>query len=127
MRGPVIHLSVIVPLVGVAFGIGVLSGQSEHKQTLAPHEQTNGAAPPPIEWRPPPLPKHPVKFESAEERRLRLVVLARGLEQPWSMAFLPDNLILVTERPGRVRIIRNGVLDKKPVPGIPPVSTTGAR
>jgi len=68
-----------------------------------------------------------VKFESAEERRLRLVVLARGLEQPWSMAFLPDNSILVTERPGRVRIIRNGVLDKNPVPGIPRVSTTGAR
>src|SRR3954469_5862820 len=120
MRHPPIRLS--VPIVGMAFGIGVLSGRPEHKQTFAPHEQTDGAAPPPIEWAPPPLPKHPVNFESAEERRLRLVVLARGLVQPWSMAFLPDNSILVTERPGRLRIIRNGVLDKNPVPGIPQVS-----
>ena len=38
-------------------------------------------------------------------------------QQPWSIAFLPDGNIFVTERPGRLRIIRNGVLDPNPVRG----------
>ncbi|MGE0395060.1 MAG: PQQ-dependent sugar dehydrogenase, partial [Vicinamibacterales bacterium] len=47
------------------------------------------------------------------------------LERPWSLAFLPDGAMLVTERPGRLRIIRNGVLDAQPIPGVPKVLTTG--
>jgi glucose/arabinose dehydrogenase len=113
-------------LAGV-FGAGVLSGQSQHKQTFAPHEQDRGSAPEAIKWEPPSLPTHPVEFESAEERRLRLVVMTGKLEQPWSLAFLPDGAILVTERPGRLRIIRNGVLDPRAISGVPEVSTTGAR
>ena len=41
------------------------------------------------------------------------------------MAFLPDGAILVTERPGRLRIIRNGVLDRTPVAGVPTVQAQG--
>ena len=44
-----------------------------------------------------------------------------GLEHPWGMAFLPDGDILVTERPGRLRVIRDGVLDPTPVAGVPEV------
>jgi glucose/arabinose dehydrogenase len=51
----------------------------------------------------------------------RAVVVAKGLSHPWSMAFLPGGDMLVTERAGRLRIIRNGVLDPKPVAGVPQV------
>ena len=69
----------------------------------------------PINWADPPLGDGPFLIESArpEHRNLRVVVMAR-LRQPWSIAFLPDNAILVTERGGQLRIIRNGVLDPDP-------------
>lgn len=47
------------------------------------------------------------------------------LQQPWSIAFLPDGNIFVTERGGRLRIIRNGVLDPNPVAGVPKVQAAG--
>ena len=53
----------------------------------------------------------------------RIVELAAGLDHPWSMAFLPDGAILVTERAGRLRVIRGGKLDSKPIEGVPPVLT----
>lgn len=49
------------------------------------------------------------------------VAVAEGLEHPWSIAWLPDGTALVTERPGRLRAIRNGKLDPTPIGGIPPV------
>jgi glucose/arabinose dehydrogenase len=42
-------------------------------------------------------------------------VVARALQQPWSLAFLPDGDILITERPGRLRVVRSGTLDPHPV------------
>src|SRR6188768_810593 len=78
------------------------------RQTLAPHELKNSDAPPPIIWSTPELPSRPVDFESAEERQLRLTVLNRALDQPWSVAFLPDGSLLITERIGTLRLFRNG-------------------
>ena len=43
------------------------------------------------------------------------------MARPWALAFLPDGSILITERAGRLRIVRNGVLDPQPIPGIPAV------
>jgi glucose/arabinose dehydrogenase len=55
----------------------------------------------------------------------RVVTVVEGLEVPWSMAFLPDGDMLVTERPGRLRIIRNGRLLAEPVSGVPAVLAQG--
>ena len=51
----------------------------------------------------------------------RLVTVAEGLVQPWSLATLPDGDILITERPGRLRIVRKGTLLPTPVEGVPAV------
>jgi aldose sugar dehydrogenase len=95
------------------------------RQTFAPHELKASAAPSAIVWETPEIAKGPINFESADERRLRLVVMTRDLEQPWSIAFLPDGSLLVTERAGRIRRVRNGKLDREPVPGVPVVHTGG--
>lgn len=55
----------------------------------------------------------------------RLVTVAEGLEQPWSMAWLPNGDMLVTEKPGRLRIVRDGQLLPEAVPGVPEVFYTG--
>src|SRR5262249_4222887 len=92
----------------------------------APDRQSDGpGVPPPIVWPAPPLGKGPFHFETADDRHIRVVVVGRRLQQPWSMAFLPDGDILVTERPGRLRVIRSGVLDPAPVPGVPEVRAAG--
>ena len=74
---------------------------------------------------PVPLPDEPVIFATAEEPQVRLVVVTRGLEHPWGLAFLPDGGLLVTERPGRLRIVRDGVLDPALVDGVPDVYARG--
>lgn len=55
----------------------------------------------------------------------RVVTVADGLENPWAMAWLPNGDMLVTERPGRLRIVRNGRLLPDPVPGLPEVRRGG--
>jgi glucose/arabinose dehydrogenase len=59
-------------------------------------------------------------FET-NNHRIRVVTVAKELSFPWSMAFLPDGAMLVTERPGRLRLIRNGVLQPQPISGVPEV------
>ena len=51
--------------------------------------------------------------------------VADGLVFPWSLAFLPDGNMLVTEREGRLRIVRNGQLDPAPVSGVPDTYVRG--
>ena len=51
----------------------------------------------------------------------RVVTVADGLVQPWSIAFLPGGDALITERPGRLRILRNGKLLPQAVDGVPKV------
>lgn len=55
----------------------------------------------------------------------RVVTVAEGLQGPWSIAFLPDGDMLVTEKAGQLRIIRDGRLLPDPVPGVPDVVSAG--
>jgi glucose/arabinose dehydrogenase len=55
----------------------------------------------------------------------RVVTVADGLVQPWSIAFLPGGDALITERPGRLRILRQGKLVAQPVEGVPKVFHSG--
>ena len=69
----------------------------------------------------PPLGDGPFVFDTGEQHKIRVSVVTKGLSHPWSLAFLPDGNILITERAGRLRIVRNGVLDQTPVAGLPQI------
>ncbi|TDK23353.1 PQQ-dependent sugar dehydrogenase [Luteimonas aestuarii] len=56
---------------------------------------------------------------------VRVETVAEGLENPWSIAFLPDGRMLVTEHPGRLRVIEDGKLHEAPVEGLPPIFHSG--
>jgi glucose/arabinose dehydrogenase len=55
----------------------------------------------------------------------RVVTVANGFVNPWAIAFLPNGDMLVTERPGRLRIVRGGTLLPTPVAGVPAVAAAG--
>ena len=55
----------------------------------------------------------------------RVVTVVEGLVHPFAMQFLPEGDMLVTERPGRLRIVRDGVLLEKPVDGLPEILALG--
>jgi glucose/arabinose dehydrogenase len=61
----------------------------------------------------------------SEEHAFRVVKLVEGLDHPWSVAFLPDGRMLVTERPGRLRVVSGGRLDPQPIAGVPEVVARG--
>jgi glucose/arabinose dehydrogenase len=66
------------------------------------------------------------QVERSEEHSFRVVELTRGLEQPWSLAFLPDGRLLVTEKAGRLRLVdKDFKLEPQPVAGLPQVTVHG--
>ncbi|MEP7304008.1 MAG: PQQ-dependent sugar dehydrogenase [Acidobacteriota bacterium] len=106
-------------------GLAVITGAASPTtaQQAVPFE--GGAPVAPAGFEPQPIPAEPIEFDTAEVMRIRVVPVARGLVNPWSLAFLPDGTMLVTEKEGRLRIIRGDVLDPKPVPGAPSVRVQG--
>lgn len=63
---------------------------------------------------------------ASEQQKFRVRTVASGLEHPWSVAFLPDGRFLVSERPGRLRLISAaGVVATAPVAGLPHVHAAG--
>ena len=71
------------------------------------------------------LPEKPVFYDTAEGQRIKVSVVTKALETPFGATFLPDGTMLVTERTAKLRVIRNGVLDPKPVTGGPVGFGTG--
>ena len=93
-----------------------------HSHRLPAQQQVDFKAPPPPPGFKAALPAGPFSYDTAEGNAIRVVVVARGLNHPWSIAFLPDGAALVAEKnTGQLRIIRNDVLDPRPVGGIPKV------
>ena len=93
------------PLVGAAMFI-VVSGSAQ-------------ADVPPVGERPPPPPAPGDELKTGYQ----ITEVAAGLDHPWSIAFLPDGSMLVTERAGRLRLIKDGKLQAAPIAGVPPVHT----
>ncbi|MCC6631038.1 MAG: PQQ-dependent sugar dehydrogenase [Gammaproteobacteria bacterium] len=87
--------------------------------TLSPAQQ------PPVGVPVPPLGAGPWVIDTAEQHKIRLSVVTKGLSHPWAIAFLPDNTLLITERAGRLRFVRNGVLDPQHISGLPQIRTDG--
>ena len=69
-----------------------------------------------------PLGDGPFIFDTAEQHKIKVTVITKALDRPFGMAFLPGGNILVSERGGRIRIIRDGVLDPQPIGGLPRVN-----
>jgi glucose/arabinose dehydrogenase len=67
----------------------------------------------------------PDRVFETEQARFRVVEVAGGLENPWGMAFLPDGRLLVTERSGRLRMVRDGALEAAPITGLPAIYVAG--
>jgi glucose/arabinose dehydrogenase len=79
-----------------------------------------GCAPLPAEGQAPRSPT-PASVNGA----VQVQTIARGLEHPWSLAFLPDKRMLVTERPGRLRIVGADGRLSEPLTGVPKVYASG--
>ena len=72
-----------------------------------------------------PLGEGPWVFDTAEQHKIEVSVVARGLTHPWAIAFLPDGSMLLTERDGRLRLVKNDKLVKRAISGVPEVRTDG--
>jgi glucose/arabinose dehydrogenase len=110
-------LLVLVPAACVAVGAALAAQNAQTQNAQTPLNQVAATAPSTAP------PDKPVVVVTDTQRRLRVTPIARGLSHPWGMAILPDGRsLLVTERPGRLRIVREGKLDETPVAGVPQVN-----
>ena len=69
-----------------------------------------------------PLGDGPFIFDTAEQHKIKVTVITKALDRPFGMAFLPGGNILVSERGGKLRIVRDNVLDAQPISGVPKVN-----
>ena len=120
-RNSVVQTLVTVFLLGAL--VGVQAQEPEAAPAGADAQQTT---PPAVQARargprgPTPLGDGPWEFDT-EEGRIRVTVVSKDLVRPWGLAFLPDGSMLITERPGRLRVFRDGELDPTPIGGLPAI------
>jgi aldose sugar dehydrogenase len=88
-------------------------------------ERDGPDGPRPPAWPDPKIGDGPFDFESWEQPKLHVSVVTRGLTSPRALEFLPNGDVLVAERSGTLRIVRNGKLDPTPVAGTPTVAVLG--
>lgn len=88
-------------------------------------ERDSPASERPDAWPAPKLEDGPFKFESWEQRNLTVEIVTRGLTAPRAIEFLPTGEVLIAERTGELRIVRNGKLDPTPIAGTPKVAVLG--
>src|SRR6185436_4649792 len=132
-----IAMNVRIAAVGSAFVIAaVIAGSAQQPAPAAGAAQAAGGrgqapagrgqptAPPAVQWSTPPAPTSTLAIDTGVQHMV-WVVPTRGFTQPWSMAFLPDGGMLVTERPGCLRIVRGGALVPAHVAGLPPIQAGG--
>jgi glucose/arabinose dehydrogenase len=104
--------------IGVALGASCGMAAAQDAPPVAP------APPAQFPFPGTPLGDGPWDYD-AETGKLHIEVVTKGLETPWSLAFLPDGAMLVTERAGRLRLIRDGALDPEPIAGLPDMFISG--
>jgi len=128
----VVVFAALVLTVVAAIEVARAQEQTKKKYPYPEVRDMRGVVPPGPKVAPynsPPLGDGPFNFESYEQRRIRVSVVTKGLSHPWSVAFLPGSPstqlgagdMLITERVGRLRLVRNGVLQPEPVKGTPKV------
>ena len=116
----------VVGLVGIV-AMATVSMQSAQQPAApappagtAPPAAARGRGPAPVDT----LGAGP--WDLAAGRGVRIHVTAiKGLDHPWGIAFVPDGSMLVTERPGRLRVVRNGVVDPKAIGPLPEMLASG--
>ena len=115
-------LAALVALTAYGAGIAVriTPGEPGFEQQAPPQEggrgQGRGRGAPPVDT----LGEGPWDL-ATETGSVHVTVVTKGVDHPWGMAFLPDGGMLVTERSGRLRVVRDGVLDPTPIGPLPEI------
>ena len=115
-------LFAIVLTTGLALAASACAGAASGE---APEAQAQAELPPSSSVLSRILPADGAPVFQSERGPYRVVTVVDGLQDPWSIAFLPSGEMLVTERPGRLRIVRDGALQPEPIAGTPAVRYEG--
>ncbi len=110
--------------IGYAQGGGAQGGRGAAGGAAQVGGRGQPTAPPGINWPSPPIPDGPMVYDTGIQHDVKITPL-KGFNQPWSMAFLPNGDILVTERSGCLRLVHNGALEAQHVAGLPAIQANG--